>query len=367
MSLPNTNPIESSDALAAALLNRLEGALILLDGQDRVIHFNHAALSLFGDLAVGNKMNHLMEGVKIYLPDQRTPVVPSFLSMAGDRREKLPARWEFFWVGPRQTEGEPILVLADRFSSKELPEGTLLLITKWSELRPIIRAPGLKQMEIRASVEKAMTAAFCSQVAHDINNALGVIKGFAETLQDFLESGKQVPLRIASAILNGADRLENLSGAIRKRGAILGERKQINLNEMLRDTITKHFNPILTLANIRLNVQLADTLPHFKADEEKLASLLLSFFHLTLANCEVIEPLGPHHLWLKTEAGPDNSITLIYEDDCSEKSLQDGLEQLSIFPVIHRIALSHQASLLAEIRPPHGIKFSVHFPGNPRA
>lgn len=166
------------------------------------------------------------------------------------------------------------------------------------------------QLQLGLSERMVSIGVMVSGVAHEINNPLTKIMGFAELLmqKDIPEDTKEVV-----KIIN--DDAQRVAGIVKSLLAFAQqqklERTYINVNEIIHATLAMRAHA-LEASNIKVTTKLDPQLPWTMADEHQLQQV---FFNLIInAEAEMKSAHGRGHLLIKT-GRIGNAIQVCFTDD----------------------------------------------------
>jgi len=172
---------------------------------------------------------------------------------------------------------------------------------------------GRRQLELKAQVTSRLASVgeMAAGVAHEINNPLTGVIGFAQLLMDREDIPKDIRRDLA-AINDGAQRV---AGIVKRLLAfsrqVKPERKLVDINELIESTLTLRAHH-LRVNNIKVTTQLAPDLPKTVADPGQLQQVLLNL--IVNAETEMKLARGKGKLLIKTEK-VDNIIRISFKDN----------------------------------------------------
>jgi PAS domain S-box-containing protein len=232
--------------------------------------------------------------------------------------------------------------------------------------------------ERRALEQKAQLASrlasvgeLASGVAHEINNPLTGVIGYAELLMQ-----EDVPERIKhdlETIHDGAKRVADIvKGLLKFARQTKPERTLVNINEIIKVTLRLRSYELET-SNIRVTTKLAPDLPLTVADAGQLQQVFLNL--LINAEMEMRLAHGKGKLLIKTEH-VDNRIRISFKDDgpgIAKKNLERIFEPFFStrgvgkgtglgLSICHGIVTEHGGKIWAESQLGNGASFIVELP-----
>lgn len=181
----------------------------------------------------------------------------------------------------------------------------------WLELYRDITGQRQIQSRLFHSERLAALGQMVSGVAHELNNALTSIFGYAQ-LMERRSTGfeSQVPTR---HILAEAERAKRIARNLLlfARGS-KSERAPVDLNEIVERTVEMRAYE-LRLENIRVELDLCERLPEARADAAQIQQALLNL--IVNAEQAIRQTKESGHIWIRTKPIPENRIALEVADD----------------------------------------------------
>jgi PAS domain S-box-containing protein len=232
----------------------------------------------------------------------------------------------------------------------------------------------MKLLEEKAQIASRLSAVgeLASGVAHEINNPLTSVIGYAELLVERDDVPKDVRSDLA-AIIEGGRRVADIVQRLLTFGRESRvERTNVNINEII-DAVLKLRAYTLITSNIKVTTQLATDLPVTVADTGQLQQVFLNL--IINAENEMKLTQGEGMLLIKTEAIGDSirisfqdngpgiareNLTRIFDPFFTTRSVGQGTGLgLSI---CHGIVTEHKGAIWVESEPGKGATFIVELP-----
>ena len=242
----------------------------------------------------------------------------------------------------------------------------------WLEVHRDITSQRQIESRLFHSERLAALGQMVSGVAHELNNALTSIFGYAQLVQKrtrgfeweaearhILEEGERAR-RIARNLLLFA------------RGS-KGERAPVNLNEVVERTLEIRAYE-LRLENIRVELDLEERLPEAIADAAQIQQALLNL--IVNAEQAIRQAKESGHIWIRTRQVPEDRIALEVADDgpgvppevilrifdpfftTKPAGVGTGLGLSILYGIVHQ----HGGEVSVENRPGGGAVFTVELP-----
>ncbi|MGH9713952.1 MAG: ATP-binding protein [Candidatus Acidiferrales bacterium] len=347
-----------------SVLDSVEAGILLLDPLGRVRFSNDRFAQLFG---LQSRALAKLEG---YQELER---------LVGERFRKpeaFEARWKSFLAGagePAHDELEmtrPARRVLERFSRPVLdgegrPVGWLELYYDVTAKRPI-------QLKLLQTEKMAALGQLVSGIAHELNNPLTAIMGYAQLL---LGHGLQpAQLSEASKVFQQAERarriVKNLLYFARENKP---ERTRVDLNEIVERTLALRSYE-LKVENIAVECDLAADLPETLGDPYQLQQVALNL--LVNAEQALLLGRGQGHVWIRTHRSAGGRISLEVSDDgpgippeiasrifdpfftTKPSGVGTGLG----LSIVYGIVQQHDGEITFESQPGYGAKFVVELP-----
>jgi signal transduction histidine kinase len=169
-----------------------------------------------------------------------------------------------------------VCVADDRVHDAFTPEEIALLETVASQIGVAIANSRL-YARMKERDRLAALGAMAAGLAHEVKNPLGAIKGSAQLLEEFAQPGKDDPqaAEFIGIILEEVERLDRVVGSFLDYARPhAGNPIPIDVNAAIRRTVQ-----ILAsqgTENVKLELELADELPHAKIDPEKFRQVMIN-------------------------------------------------------------------------------------------
>src|SRR5260370_2734822 len=181
----------------------------------------------------------------------------------------------------------------------------------WLEVYRDISSQRQMQSRLFHSERLAALGQMVSGVAHELNNALTSILGYARRVQKRTR-GLEWEAE-ARHILAEAERAKRIARNLFlfARGS-KSERAPVNLNEIVERTLEIRAYE-LRLENIRVELDLDERLPEARADAAQIQQALLNL--MVNAEQAIRQTKESGHIWIRTRQSPENRIALEVADD----------------------------------------------------
>jgi len=347
-----------------SVLDSVETGIILLDSSGRVRFSNDRFAQLFG--LQSRKLANL-EG----FPELEALVAERFRSP-----ESFAAPWKSFVADagvPAHDELEmtrPTRRVLDRFSRPVLDgEGRAV---GWLELYRDVTGDRQIQSKLLQTEKMAALGQLVSGIAHELNNPLTTIMGYAQLL---LGHGLLPPqFSEATKVFQEAERarriVKNLLYVARENKP---ERTRVNLNEIVERTLALRSYE-LKVENIVVECELARDLPETVGDPYQLQQVVLNL----LVNSEqsLLQGRGQGRVWIRTQQTPAAKISLEVSDDGPGIPPEIASRIFDPFfttkpsgegtglglSIVYGIVQQHDGEVTFESQPGAGAKFLVELP-----
>jgi signal transduction histidine kinase len=166
------------------------------------------------------------------------------------------------------------------------------------------------QLQLNLSNRLASLGVMAAGVAHEINNPLASVIGFAQLLMQ-----KDIPEDTREAVKIVNDSAQQVADIIKSLHTFALQQKldrtNINVNEIIQATLAMRTYP-MEASNIRVTTQLAPRLPRTMADDGQLQQVFLNL--ILNAETEMKSAHGGGNLLIKTET-IDSTIRISFTDD----------------------------------------------------
>ena len=291
------------EAELSSLLDALEAGVILFDPQGRIRFANARFGQLFGLNLTGKQAGQT-------IADLESLVAARFRN---PKAFSMP--WKQFAAGeetPSQDELElmrPSRKVLERYSRPVLSrEG---LSAGWLELYYDVTAKREIQSKLLQTEKMAALGQLVSGIAHELNNPLTAIMGYAQLL---LGHGLSLPQQSeAGKVFQEAERarriVKNLLYFARENKP---ERTRVDLNEIVERTLALRGYE-LRVENIVVECSLETGLPETMADPHQLQQVVLNL--LVNAEQALRGDRGSGHVWIRTRSAAGGRIALEVSDD----------------------------------------------------
>ncbi|MBD3166048.1 PAS domain S-box protein [bacterium] len=272
-----TRRVGEQEEFLASIMQYTEDAIVFLDLEDRVQLWNRAAERMFGYPAsdiLGRRAMPLF-------PDEVDPE-EEMRQIREDLMER--ERVENFTTQRMTSEGRRLTVSISR-SLVRNPDGEPIGIT--SVIRDITEKQQMEQ-KLYQTEKLASLGEMAAGVAHEINNPLGVILGFAELLKD--EIGPENPgyedIETIEQNAEQAQRIvKQLLGFARVGGSSEG---RADLNDCIRNALPM-LHHRLQSRTIKVQQKLADNLPPVPGDTGEWQQVVVNLVQNALSALEETE------------------------------------------------------------------------------
>jgi PAS domain S-box-containing protein len=245
----------------------------------------------------------------------------------------------------------------------------------WLEVYRDISSQRQMQSRLFHSERLAALGQMVSGVAHELNNALTSIIGYAQLVQRRTR-GFECEAE-GGHILAEAERAKRIARNLLlfARGS-KSERAPVDLNEIVERTVEMRAYE-LRLENIRVELDLHHQLPRAKADGAQIQQALLNL--VVNAEQAIRQTKESGHIWIRTRQIPDNRIALEVADDgpgvppevilrifdpfftTKPAGVGTGLGLSILYGIVHQ----HGGEVSVENRPEGGAVFTLELPSAP--
>ena len=236
--------------------------VVVYDNEGKVIYFNAAFTRVFG-WQLEECLNQKMD---VFVPDENWHETRMMI-------EKVKAGEDFYGIEtqrfPKDKKRVDVSISGAVYRDSEgRPLGSII------SLRDITDKKRLKAEALRAG-HLASIGELASGVAHEINNPISGIIGYAEVLQDRAiahESSGDIPEKIIKEGERIADIVKNLLSFARDRKE---DHTPACIKDILTDTLGLTERRIIK-EGIKLSVDVPDDLPHIKARSKEIQQVFLN-------------------------------------------------------------------------------------------
>ena len=356
--------LRQTTAELKSVLDSVETGILLLDPAGRLRFSNDRFGQLFG------------------LPSQKLASLEGFPELealvAGRirNRESFAAPWKSFIAGagaPAHDELEmtrPARRVLERYSRPVLDD--VGRPVGWLELYYDVTGDRQIQSKLLQTEKMAALGQLVSGIAHELNNPLTTIMGYAQLL---LGQGL-LPAQFseASKVFQEAERarriVKNLLYVARENKP---ERTRVNLNEIVERTLALRSYE-LKVENIVVECELERALPETVGDPYQLQQVVLNL--LVNAEQSLLQGRGQGRVWIRTHRTSAGKISLEVSDDgpgippeiasrifdpfftTKPSGVGTGLGLSIVYGIVHQ----HEGEITFESQPGAGAKFVVELP-----
>ncbi|MCP4706280.1 MAG: GHKL domain-containing protein, partial [candidate division Zixibacteria bacterium] len=227
------------------------------------------------------------------------------------------------------------------------------------------------QEQLRHADRLATIGQLAAGVAHELNEPLGSILGFAQLIKKDMNNSKQVTNdvnKIESASLHAREVIKKLMLFSRQSPQ---QRSRINLNSIVEEGLY-FLESRCAKAGINLNKELKDDLPDFVADKSQLYQILIN---LVVNSIQAMPEDGTINI--KTSCD-DSNVILSVKD--SGMGIEENILNKIFIPffttkdidegtglglaVVHGIITSHGGSIQVKSKINRGTEFIINLPIN---
>jgi PAS domain S-box-containing protein len=245
----------------------------------------------------------------------------------------------------------------------------------WLEVYRDISSQRQMQSRLFHSERLAALGQMVSGVAHELNNALTSIIGYAQLVQRRTRGFEWEAE--GGHILAEAERAKRIARNLLlfARGS-KSERGPVDLNEIVERTVEMRAYE-LRPENIRVELDLYEQLPHAKADGAQIQQALLNL--VVNAEQAIRQTKESGHIWIRTRQIPENRIVLEVADDGPGVPPEVILRIFDPFfttkpagvgtglglSILYGIMRQHGGEVSVENRPGGGAVFTLELPSAP--
>ncbi len=356
------------EAELRSVLDSVPTGVIILDPLGRLRFANARFEELFGlGRRNASKVDDFDELEQLMAGKFRDPKAFSAPWRAFARGERDPAHDELEITRPARR-------VLERFSRPALDaEGR---VAGWIEVYKDVTGERQAQRQIQTKMLQterlAALGQFVSGIAHELNNPLTAIMGYAQLLLS--HSQMQPQLSEANKVFQEAERarhiVKNLLYFARENKP---ERTRVHLNEIVERTLALRSYE-LKVENIRVECELGADLPATMADAHQLQQVVVNL----LANSEqaLLEGRGQGRIWVRTRLAAGRRICLEISDDGPGIPPEIASRIFDPFfttkppgvgtglglSIVYGIVQQHDGEVLFESQRGAGAKFTVELP-----
>lgn len=272
----------------------------------------------------------------------------------------------------------PLLVAAALMQDKDGSiSGSVLSIRDVSELRAIEAQRRKMEAQLLQASKLASLGTLGAGVAHELNNPLVAVKGFAEMLLT-----KNVGLTpegrvMAEKIVRAAERMRRITDHLRRFSAdtTASPPKVVALKSVVEDSLIL-LEQRLRVANIELELSLDATPAHVLGDANQLESILQNLFSNSLDAFKSVAPGQARTIRVWIELVQGDTVELHYEDNAG--GIPEALRERIFDPffttkdagigtglglsICHDIARKHGGHLSLAPSTPGTTRFTLRLP-----
>ena len=263
--------LEATESIKGAIVDHAQAAVVVADGDDRLVEFNPAAELMFGRRraeAIGLKVEDLL-----IPPRYRELYVQAIRMMRG--------------VDARHMLGRRMQRVAVRADGSEFPidvvvwvttvNGSSYLTASVNDLtatRAAAEQIERQREQLRQSEKLSAMGGLLAGVAHELNNPLAIVMGRASLLEDKV-AGSELQADV-TRIREAAERcgriVRTFLNMARSRPV---ERRRVQLNDLVRAAAEMLAYTLRSHA-VEVSLQLAPALPEIQADADQLGQVVLN-------------------------------------------------------------------------------------------
>jgi len=356
-------PSRRLQAELRAVLESVPAGVLLLDLSGRIRYFNTAFVNLFGlEIAQARRASHIDDLEAILKNHFRGATSLSFRWRASGDGELNPAVDELEVLKPSSR-------VIERASRPVEDDGR---VTGWLEIYQDITSRRHFQSNLLQTEKMAALGQLVSGIAHELNNPLTAIMGYAQLL--LVQASGAGTHGETKHIYQEAERarriVKNLLFFARENKP---ERSRADLNEIVERTLALRSYE-LRIENIVVKISLAADLPPTMADPHQLQQVLLNL--IVNAEQALLESRGSGHVHIRTYQSAPQRVSVEISDDgpgiASEISSRifdpffstkppgvgTGLGLSIVYGIVHQ----HGGEVTFENRAEGGTRFIVELP-----
>jgi signal transduction histidine kinase/FixJ family two-component response regulator len=353
-----------AEAEMQSILDSVRVGILLLDASGKVRRTNARFGQLFGLDASNLKAIETAEDVKTF-------IAPRF----EDARAFL-GPWQNFAAGdgdPSHDELEiarPARRVLERFSRPVLDSQNRKV--GWVEVYYDVTGDRQLQSKLLQTEKMAALGHLISGIAHELNNPLTAITGYAQLLLS--HRAKQDQRAEAQRVFDEAERasriVKNLLYFARENKP---ERTRTDLNEIVERALALRSYE-LRVENIAVELALAEDLPLTMADPHQLQQAVLNL--ITNAEQALVQFRGAGRIWIRTRNIAGKRIAIEVSDDGPGVAKEIAARIFEPFfttkppgvgtglglSIVYGIAQNHGGEITLESRPTGGATFILELP-----
>jgi PAS domain S-box-containing protein len=355
-----TMQLKEEQELLSVTFKSMADGVIVTDTSKRIILLNPVAANLIGLSGVG-VIGCLIDDV-FQLVDEHTrkavknPVESVLTSMDTNAKTN-----HAVMVARNGAEHLVAITAAPIRNNDESTTGIVVMLHDLAQEREIDR----------------MKTDFISSISHELRTPLTSIKAYTATILHDTNMPEQTKQRFLSIILDESDRLTSIVNQLLEisqldNGPVKIVRQPVDIKDISTRAIIA-LKPLAQAKNIRLEAEIADTLPMFSGDKDKLQSVITNLVNnaikFTPPNGQVqllVEP-GDHELLIRVS---DTGIGISSEDlpklfgrfyrirKAGDQTPGTGLG----LAIVKEIVVMHGGRVSVETERGHGTTFTVVLP-----
>ena len=272
---------------------------------------------------------------------------------------------EVFYTGDRPEFAEGPFLSEERSLLDTIAREVALIV----ERRQSEEAQLKLQAQLRHADRLATIGQLAAGVAHELNEPLGNILGFAQLIQKTTGLQKETAAdidKIVKASLHAREVIHKLLVFSRQKTPV---KTQVSLNRVVQEGLY-FLESRCARAGIQVRSKLAPDLPDLDADASQLHQVLVN---LVVNGIQAMPEGGT--LTIETQAAPDFVSLSVADTGCG---MTDEVKERLFTPffttkdvdqgtglglaVVHGIVTSHRGTILVESAPGEGARFEVRLP-----
>jgi signal transduction histidine kinase/ActR/RegA family two-component response regulator len=272
----------------------------------------------------------------------------------------------------------PLLVAAALMQNKDgTISGAVLSIRDVSEIRAIEAQRRKMEAQLLQASKLASLGTLGAGVAHELNNPLVAVKGFAEILLSQNVGLAPEGRVMAEKIIRAAERMRRITDHLRRFSAdtTASPPKVVALKSIVEDTLIL-LEQRLRVANIELQLSLDAVPAQVLGDANQLESIFQNLFSNSLDAFKSQDRREPKTIRVWTELLADDTVELHYEDNAG--GVPEAIRERIFDPffttkdagvgtglglsICHDIARKHGGSLSLTPSTPGTARFTLRMP-----